>query len=533
MTTGNDRIIFEDDQTPRSPRRAGWLGAGAIVVVVLAFLGSVGSPVEAPSDSLPGVTTPIQQPLAIMPHLENNDLLTVVNALRNAGLDAAIIGQSRWVADDRFPHGVVITQYPAPGTEVFDNNQVSLLISAGGPVTAWADIPANFREMVEDTFEIDESEPVLVVPTASGTVYKTDDLLFGPCTAVALASTFFYDQMFDRVCDRGDPQPILGWLADGSMFQIDGLPAQEFQDNATSLRLGDATPLGRQLWSVSTVRRAPEVTFGERTVRVQGGHYAFVISLEGTGFDPEEVAQLVEPLDIRGNLVVNLTAPLEFSPSSTITGSGASASMVGHAARQYRGAADQPFAGQATVQIVSGLDGVAILFPSFNSSATDTDDVLVTFLGPTDWTIVSDSVWQYALPEGWAIPELAGSSGPIALLASTGDASPKWCGIYPIGALAKLQPTGALVAVIPAVTADLIAWPAVLSVDDLPTVDPKGPGNDCLVGVTAEVRRASLSYNGINFDVIIGFGPMATAEVRDRAIAILNTFEPIPVYEES
>ncbi|MDH5502638.1 MAG: hypothetical protein OEY98_01265, partial [Acidimicrobiia bacterium] len=103
MSPDGDRIVLED-QSERPAAKVGTLVAAAVAVIAaMALLGSVGSPVDVPSDSLPDITAPPQQPLAIMPDLVGHDLIEVVDLLRDAGLDSTIVSQAKWLANPDIP----------------------------------------------------------------------------------------------------------------------------------------------------------------------------------------------------------------------------------------------------------------------------------------------------------------------------------------------------------------------------------------------------------------------------------------------
>lgn len=84
------------------------------------------------------------------------------------------IQSTRYVANESEPAGVVVDQNPAPGSPLDDVNDWSLTVSAGGPVVSFWDLPPALRRLAETLDGYDRSEPVLVLQTESGTVYKTD-----------------------------------------------------------------------------------------------------------------------------------------------------------------------------------------------------------------------------------------------------------------------------------------------------------------------------------------------------------------------
>lgn len=507
MSSDNDRILVEDDTENPATKVGALVAAGAAVIVALVLLGSVGSPVDKPSNELPGITPPAQQPLAIMPDLTDRDLIEVVDRLRDAGLDSTIVSQAQWLANPGIPAGLVSAQSPPPGTEIFDINEVSLIMSAGGPVITWEEVPADLQELVATQYTPDRSEPVLVVETGSGRAYKTDDLLFGPCTAVEHARNTFYDRSFDGLCQAGPPQTIVGWTPNGGMYAIEGLPRQEHKNSATLLQVES------QFWDVQSflrsVRQAPSVTVEENGIRVVGGYDEYFLwNLDAATND--ELAALIEPVDIRGSLVLNLSLPMKFAQG---------------------GRAESDF-GAASVRFDNADVIVSETGSSITISPAYVETVRTMVLQPTRWSTIEsfDRRWQHALPGSWVS---AGLSEPELVTASTFDLADtkERCGFYPVGYLRQVGPTDAFVSVSVNESTDFGVWLVHFGYDDVPPVSAFDEDLDCVNDFDAEVRTSSRTYDGQPLDIVIAFGPDATEETRQEALAILDTLEPVPAYD--
>lgn len=488
----------------------------------MVLLGSIGSPVESASD----ITSPPPLPIAVMPDLSGRRLIAAGNLLREAGLDASSLERARWIADSRIPVGGVSIQTPAPGANIFDPSEVVLVMSSGGPAIAWDDLPIGIQELVGKTDSLDRSEPVLVVETGSGRAYKTDNLLFGGCAAVDRIKDSFYDLDFQDVCPVSPVEPIVGWLGDGAMFAIEGLPRQNYLDVASAMTLGPAHSLGRQLWSASTHRQAPTVAVDGQKVRVMGGYQSFALSVPpDSDLTPEAIADLITPIDIRGNLVVSLTAPLAFYSKPGMAGS---TFGPGRAARRYRLIPGEPFAAPPTVNIASMPDKIEV-----DVDDAYLDQVQVLAIRSTTWTVSLSEDWQFAYPAGWTPTSQEGFEGASDLVSvATFSASnaTNQCGGYPVGHLRQIGEDDAFVSVKITRGTPSHSWLTHLGPDDVPVLSPSAMSG-CLEGINAEVRTSSRIYNGVPFDIVIGLGVAVDDEVRKQAFAILDSFEPAPNYD--
>lgn len=503
MSPDEKRIVLEPQPERRPASLGALLAAGMALVVAMGLLGSVGSPVEAPSDSLPEVTAPRQQPLAIMPQVTGKYLIEVVDLLRDSGLDSTVVSRARWVANAQVGSGVVSSQTPEPGSDVFDINEVDLVISAGGPVISWDDVPMDLQDLVATNYTPDRTEPILIVETSAGRVYKTDSLLFGTCDGVALVRDTFFDRSFDGLCHQSPPATIVGWTPNGAMYAIEGLPRQGER------RTDFAVQLDSHSWGVSSIatdlRRAPTITIQEDGIRIVGGYDEFFLPTDGVAISATRLAEHIEPVDIRGNLVLNLLEPMTFSPlgpgvdfpTETVNFDNVGVSTT------------------ATETVVDTSPGYA-------------DAARITTVQATRWSVISVGDWQYAVPSGW----IAGDPTLSTSTATFDDPSPDiWCKSYPVGSLGEVGPDDAFVAIYPGQATDFNLWLQHFDPDDVPPVSGLDPDLHCLKDIAAEVRTSSRFYDGVSFDIVIGFGSQVDEETRKQAFAILDSFEPNPVYE--
>jgi hypothetical protein len=142
--------------------------------------------------------------------------------------------------------------------------------------------------------------------------------------------------------------------------------------------------------------------------------------------------------------------------------------------------------------------------------------------------------WQYAYPAGWTPTDQEGSdlmSGLVSVATFSAPSTDDRCDGYPIGRLRQIGADDAFVSVAIARSTPSRTWLTHLGPDDVPVVS-SSVANGCLEGVEAEVRAGSRFHNGVPFDIVIGLGVDVDDEVRNQAFAILDSFEPAPIYEE-
>jgi hypothetical protein len=97
--------------------------------------------------------------------------------------------------------------------------------------------------------------------------------------------------------------------------------------------------------------------------------------------------------------------------------------------------------------------------------------------------------------------------------------------------LGQVGPTDAFVSVSHGESTDFGVWLVHFDLDDVPPVSALDPDLDCLTGIDVEVRTSSRFYEGQPLDIVIAFGPDASEETRQEALAILDTLEPVPTYD--
>lgn len=521
----SDRLkILYDEEPParRGPTSSVLIAAGCAVIAAWLLLGSIDSPIPDP----PELTPPPRVAIAVMPDLRGSSLIGAGNQLRDAGLDRHAIDRARWIADPDIPIGTVSAQNPPAGTEVFDQDEIDLVLSSGGPTITWDQVPTTLKTLLNGVARPNPDEPILVLSTGAGKAYKTDDLLFGDCVAVDLTKDSLYDRTFGKLCPAPSIIPIVGWLGDGAMYAIDGLPEQGYLDIGSAISLGPDQPLGRQLWSISSSRRAPQVEVDDRTIRVTGGFYRFVLKIpEDSALSPKEVGQRITPLDIRGNLVVDLSPPLSFYPKPGVAGN---SSPDGQAARRHRDIPGEPFGAPSTVDIVStGIDIELQVDERYAARAK------MLSVPATQWNRHFTRSWQFAYPTGWIVSDPPFQRSTI-MAVSTKElpaAGDQPCDQFPLAAIKNMGIEDVVLSVTASQELPTREWPSYFDDSRLGPIVPEY-GSGCLGEIRAQIRLDTLRYKGQSLEVVSAFGPEADESARNQALAILTSLETIPIYTE-
>jgi hypothetical protein len=459
-----------------------------------------------------------------MPDLRGSSLIGAGNQLRDAGLDRRVVDRASWIANPQVKIGTVSAQTPPAGAEVFDHDEIDLVLSSGGPTITWDEVPMPMKDLLNEVVSPNLDEPILVLNTEAGTAYKIDDLLFGGCTAVDLTKDSLYDRTFEKVCPEPVIAPIVAWLGDGAMYAIDGLPEQEYLDVGSAISLGTNQPFGRQLWSISPHRRAPRVEVKDRTVRIVGGFYSFVLKVpEDSQLSPEEVGQLIAPTDIRGNLVVDLSPPLSYYSKPGIAGNNAS---NGQSARRHRQVPGEPFTAPSMANIVSTGTDIEFVVDDRYSARVE-----ILSVPATQWTTRTQGGWQFAYPSGWfASDQNPDRSGilTVATFESAIDDGPS-CSHFPEGAIRNMGTHDVVLSVTVSQARPDRQWPPYFDEGQLGPLVPEHPSR-CLSGIDAQIRVDTLVYNGVPLEVLSAIGSEADEATRDQALAILTSLEPTPNY---
>ncbi len=516
-----ERILYDEEPPARrGPTGSLLVAAGCAVVAAWLLLGSIDSPTPNPAE----VTTPPRLAIAVMPDLQGSSLIGAGNQLRDAGLDRRAVDRASWIANPQVKIGTVSAQTPPAGAQVFDYDEINLVLSSGGPTITWDEVPMTMKDLLNEVASPNLDEPILVLNTEAGTAYKIDDLLFGGCTAVDLTKDSLYDRTFEKVCPAPVITEIVGWLGDGAMYAIDGLPEQDYLDVGSAISLGPDQPFGRQLWSISPHRRAPRVEVKDRTVRIIGGFYSFVLKVpEDSQLSPEEVGQLIAPMDIRGNLVVDLSPPLSYYLKPGIAGNN---SPDGQSARRHRQIPGEPFGAPSTVNIVSTGADIEVLVDDRYSARVE-----ILSVPATQWTNRTQGSWQFAYPTGWFASDQNPDRSSILTVATF--ESPvddgQSCGQFPAAAIRNMGAEDVVLSVTASQTRPDRQWPSYFDEGRLGPIVPDY-ASSCLRGIDAQIRVDTLVYNGVPLEVISAIGSEADEATRNQALAILTSLEPIPNY---
>lgn len=174
----------------------------AFVIVIVAVIGYAVRPSE------PGIGDAIEA--GRMPDLVGRDLQDLGE--RGTGVlfdlhDQIGVQETVHRADTQ-QAGVILGQEPAPGTPLSRVERWTLIISAGGPVVGFMELPPEVRRLARSLDNYDTTEPVLRIETDSGVVYKTDDwLLSDNCDAVEAAYRSTPDSDYRWACPGRSGRP--------------------------------------------------------------------------------------------------------------------------------------------------------------------------------------------------------------------------------------------------------------------------------------------------------------------------------------
>lgn len=207
---------------PRPPRRRNWWVLAAAVATVVLVMGGVAlgvvrndeadrtaattaptSSVAPPSTtpSTPSTETPTTTTTTTTTSVPPGPLVEVPEVQRRIdlasfGLDVRYLDR----ATTTVPEGDVVSQDPAPGTPVPEGSLVVVIMSGGGPVTSWPQIPDEARAFTGTLPGYRTTEPIRLVRTSVGEAYKVDAWLYGPCAAVDEAARVLLDPSYDARC---------------------------------------------------------------------------------------------------------------------------------------------------------------------------------------------------------------------------------------------------------------------------------------------------------------------------------------------
>ena len=132
----------------------------------------------------------------VMPDLTNTHVDDVYHQLERVSLKPTY----RWIASNIVPEGFVESQTPTAGEAISEDTEVTVTVSAGAPAISVSELPTEVRTWLSGHRIDFGDEPVLVIATAAGVAYKTDQLLFGPCGAVKMAYRSFRDASYGDRC---------------------------------------------------------------------------------------------------------------------------------------------------------------------------------------------------------------------------------------------------------------------------------------------------------------------------------------------
>lgn len=297
---------------PPSRRRLGFAFIGVGLAAVLVFVAGpqVSRTLDEPEPS--GV-------FLVVPDLVGMEITSAEEALRSAGFTRRTV--RIWVPNDLAAAGVVTAQSPEQGLAV--DAPIELTVSAGGPTISFGALPGSIRAIASGS-RIDAGEPVLVIDTSAGYAYLGGGLLFGQCAATDAAET---DLVVKEVrCAEAVSVAIVGWLPDGTKFELAGLPTADYLPQAVTGSIMVDLPDGRsQSLGTVTSRRmsavsgGPPVSWsGDVTLDIVAGDIEVSIQVDPETIDAmgadgrAAISAAVHPSAVDGFPVISLDPPLRW-----------------------------------------------------------------------------------------------------------------------------------------------------------------------------------------------------------------------------
>jgi hypothetical protein len=267
----------------------------------------------------PTVSTALQE----LPDLRGARYHDIEDILAASGFaDGSYRIASVWIASHAQPKERVIAQRPEPGP--FPSpGVVQLVVSSGSPVVAFRELPSYLREWVVSLPGFDPAEPILAMETLAGTAYKTDDWLFGECSAVLLARSSFADPEYDAECMIRDTTSVSGTLLDGTRYVVTGLDAGAYAFTSVAgvivYESGDGVlPLGITKHARSADSAVPSAAADGNTLRIQAGTWFTEIAVHPDALRlleaavGSDLAAAIRPSTSGGLPIVQLSPPLRW-----------------------------------------------------------------------------------------------------------------------------------------------------------------------------------------------------------------------------
>lgn len=547
--THSDRVrVLDAGDEPPAPTPPGtgllWALVGVVGLMVAglwAFGGLADSPaVEATATPPPPIAAPAPQ----VPDVVGLRIQELSTAMSEAGFtgDSANPRQ-RWIANATVPEGVIVEQDPAPRSVLMDG-RLDVVISAGGPVVGFADIPPDVRAWAATLPGFDSSEPVMIRATAAGPVYKTDTWLFGECEPVALAAETFPDGSYGEDCIVRITTDVSGVMPDGTTFAISDLPAGSYRAEGLSgaVMIGDEAgyvTLGIARYGRIQGLAAPNVEWLEDVLRVEAGGWYAEISVRGNLVQDDgtrdELAAAIHPGLVDGYLVIALDSPLRFQ------GPGEAPSRVGVDFGSFRvvagcvtGVTNVVCDASRSISVEGATSGFEL------TGVTVRADEPVTFDGAVGTrdaegrvTVVEESSGlEVTYPDTWQrageslTPSLVWPREVMSLGTFPLRPGGRLCGHMPENALRDMGAADALVSLqiagrFGSSTND--TWPPDFGPDDLPPGDGTHDANVCAERPDLDIRWDRFYLQGAALYVLVAFGDQVDESVEQEVWDILES----------
>ncbi len=532
------RVIDADTGASAGTRTRGFPGAviavfaAAMVLAIWVSSGS-GGPGEATLPEPASLSSGEPAGQRSMPELTGLTLETAAAVLRDAGFASFEVEWSvEWRASARRPAGEILTQTPRPGSAVESPMWVTVVLSEGGPVVGFSDLPRDVQAFATALPDFDPDEPLLAAVTPAGIAYKTDDWLFGECSAVELAYRISPDAAYNDRCFVRETVSIRGILVDGTRYTVWGLPPGDYDRAAPSgVIVYDDGSAPRAL-GITTYARSPRsdaaVAFDGGSLFLAAGDWSSTVAiydavLASLPHSGAELVELVEVGLVDGHLVVGLEPPLRWQrpgelPSRIAADYGPFQVVAGCAPDPARVVCDP----SGTISVEGVQSGFEVAGVAIRVDATDvTRQAMVdplTGLGwelPVSWQIADDRLTSVTFPRE------VFTAGTHSLRAGGVR-----CAHMPENALRDLGPEDVMVTVFVGGQDGLPPWPRPMGWEALET--ERTDAHECAERWEMRAGIGTFNMDTVPLLVLVAMGDDVPAETEIEVWRMLDSIDIVP-----
>ena len=543
-TAGSQVRVLDGAPGPSQPdhhvgRGVAILTGLALLLVLALWVSSAGGatgtdPADLEPAALAGAATPTD-PLS-MPDLSGLTLSEAEASLEALGLsDLTFDLEATWQASYRRPAGQILRHVPPAGQTIVAPLQLAVVVSEGGPVASFVDLPPDVRDFVATLPGFDVSQPLLQLETAAGSAYKNDDWLFGECAAVALAYRVSADASYlDRCFDRHTVS-IDGTLVDGTRYTVWGLPPEiypaPFPSGVIVIDAGDiARALGITTYAAAPAASSGDATIDASTLLISAGPWRSEIAVSPTiasdlgDIWPETLLGSIHPWAESGHLVVGLDPPLRWQrpgelPSRIAADYGPFRVVAGCVPNVTNVVCDP--SGAISVEGVASqfdVSGVSIRIDADDVPRRRMEDAAVgaSWELPEAWQVAPDPLTAIASPR----EVLSAGTYPLR-------AGGVRCAHMPENALRDLGPSDVLVTVSVSGATDAPPWPRPFDWSRLDTAS-NTDAHECADRPGMRAGIGSFNLDGVSVMVVVAIGDEAALEDELEVYRVLDSFEVAP-----